>query len=164
MTGTSTTSQRLLCDEMLGGLARWLRAAGYDAALAEPGQPDAELLTRCRAEARTFVSRDRRLVQAARAQGQAVLLTNDDVDGQALALAGALGLDWTFAPFTRCLVDNAPLQPADETDLANIPAQSRTLPGPFRKCPACGRVFWPGSHARRMRRQLERWRDVGQAS
>jgi uncharacterized protein with PIN domain len=153
-------SLRLLCDENLGGAARWLRAAGYDTALATPGQPDPELLAFCRAEDRVLVSRDRRLVQAAGAQVRAVLLIGDDAETYALVLARALGVDWTCAPFTRCLIDNTPLQPAGEADLELIPAQSRALPGPFRKCPCCGRVFWPGSHVRRMSLKLQRWHDL----
>lgn len=35
-------------------------------------------------------------------------------------------------------------------------AASRTLPGPVRRCPTCARVYWPGSHARRMRAALQR--------
>ena len=148
---------RLFCDEMLGSTARWLRAAGYDAQLAEPGRPDAEILEQCRAEDRILVTRDRRLAQAAAAV-RTVLLTGDDPDRHAQALCEALGVDWTLAPFTRCLVDNAPLEPAEAADLAGIPEQSRALPGPFRRCPRCGRIYWPGSHVRRMTALLERWR------
>jgi hypothetical protein len=154
------TILRLLCDENLGGVARWLRAAGYDTALAAQGQPDAELLARCQGEGRVLISRDRRLTLAADPKVKAVLLVGDDPDDHALALAQALELDWTRAPFTRCLVDNAALEPADAADLARIPAQSRALPGPFRKCPSCGRVFWPGSHVRRMSQTLQRWCDL----
>jgi uncharacterized protein len=151
---------RLLCDENLRGPARWLRAAGYDTAIAASGQSDAELLARCRAEDRVLVSRDGRLVAGVDPQVRAVLLTSDDADDQALELARALGLDWGRAPFTRCLVDNAPLQPAENLDLVDVPPESRALPGPFRKCPDCGRVYWPGSHVRRMRRQLQHWREL----
>ena len=42
---------------MLGGLARWLRAAGYDA-LFEYGIDDADLVTRCRSEGRILLSCD----------------------------------------------------------------------------------------------------------
>jgi uncharacterized protein with PIN domain len=153
-------SLRLLFDENLAGLARWVRAAGYDAALAAPGQGDAALLARCGAEGRVLVSRDRRLVMAAAGRVKAVLMVGDDFEAYARVLARALGLDWTFAPFTRCLIDNTPLGPADEVDLARIPAQSRALPGPFRKCSSCGRLYWPGSHVRRMLARLERWRDL----
>ena len=40
---------RFLCDEMLGRLCRYLRAAGYDALFARNGAGDAELLRQCRA-------------------------------------------------------------------------------------------------------------------
>ena len=151
---------RLFCDEMLGATARWLRAAGYDATLAESGRPDAEILDQCRAEGRVLITRDRQLAHAGRPEVQTVLLTGDDPDGHAQALSEALGVDWALAPFTRCLVDNAPLEPAAAADLARIPEQSRVLPGPFRKCPRCGRVYWPGSHVRRMTAQLEQWRTL----
>lgn len=155
---------RLFCDEMLGATARWLRAAGYDAALAEPGRPDAEILDQCRAEDRILVTRDRRLAHAAEPAVRTVLLTGDDPDGHAEALSDALAVDWTLAPFTRCLIDNALLEPAGAADLARIPEQSRVLPGPFRTCPLCGRVYWPGSHVRRMSSQLERWRALAAGS
>ncbi len=95
-----------------------------------------------------------------RAAGRApaVLLAAEDIDAQALALGAALGLDWTQAPFTRCMVDNTPLRPADAAELARIPEGARALPGPFRACPACGRLFWPGSHVRRMLARLEGWK------
>lgn len=150
---------RLLCDEMLGSTARWLRAAGYDTALAASGQADVDLLARCRREGRVLVTRDRRLAVAASGfEVRAVLLGDDGDEAQALALARALGVDWTCAPFTRCLIDNSPLRPAGEADLARIPDASRDLPGPFRSCPTCGRTYWPGSHVRRMRERLEHWK------
>ncbi|RFA27009.1 hypothetical protein CAI21_15770 [Alkalilimnicola ehrlichii] len=37
---TEAIRPRLLCDEMLLRLARWLRAAGYDTALAVSGMQD----------------------------------------------------------------------------------------------------------------------------
>ena len=156
----------LLCDEMLAGLARWLRAAGHDTALAAPGTPDPAVLARCRAEGRVLISRDQSLVGEAGTALPSVLLRGEDMDEHACGLVEALGLDWTFAPFTRCLVDNATLRPADESDTARVPARSRALPGPFRACPCCGRVFWPGSHVRRMSATLARWRglDVGPAA
>src|SRR5260221_10692293 len=46
-----------LCDAMLGGLARWLRAAGYDAEFV-PGIPDADLVSRGMASGRVILSSD----------------------------------------------------------------------------------------------------------
>ena len=39
---------RLLCDEMLKGIGRWLRAAGYDTAIAQDGVADEDLLAQAR--------------------------------------------------------------------------------------------------------------------
>jgi uncharacterized protein with PIN domain len=146
---------RLLCDEMLAGLAAMLRAAGHDTALAAPGTPDAELARACRAEGRVLLSRDRRLVAVVPG---ALLLPEEAMEAQARHLARQLGLDWCHAPFTRCMRDNTPLRSAGAADLARIPPRARLLSGPFRACPCCERVYWPGSHVRRMEERLHRWR------
>ncbi|HYC02085.1 MAG TPA: Mut7-C RNAse domain-containing protein [Azospirillaceae bacterium] len=153
----SAGTARLLCDAMLAGLARWLRAAGHDTALAGEGRPDAEVLARGRAEGRLLLTRDRRLAEETPG-GDVLLLGSDDLDAQAAELVRRLGLDWTHNPFSRCMLDNTPLRPAGPADLAAIPEAARTLPGPFRSCPCCGRVFWPGSHVRRMEARLRGWK------
>ncbi len=52
-------SCKFLCDEMLWGLGRWLRAAGY--ATAARGLADGELLRRAGAEGRVLLTLDRAL-------------------------------------------------------------------------------------------------------
>ncbi|CAN7464775.1 DUF5615 family PIN-like protein [Phenylobacterium sp. LjRoot219] len=142
---------RFLCDEMLLRLARLLRAAGYDTQLAQ-GQRDAELLALARAENRVLVTRDKRL--AVEAHPRAVLVEGRGAHAEAESLAAALPIDWRLAPFSRCLVDNAPLSDAEPADLARIPEEARDLPGPFRACATCGRVYWPGSHVKRLGERL----------
>jgi uncharacterized protein with PIN domain len=145
---------RFLCDEMLFRLARLLRAAGYDTYLAQGGQRDAELLAIARAENRVLVTRDKQL--AAEAHPRAVLVDGRGAYAEAESLSAALPIDWRLAPFSRCVVDNAPLRHADAADLARMPQAARNRPGPFRACPACGRVYWPGSHVRRLAERLDR--------
>lgn len=144
---------RFLCDEMLLRLARLLRAAGYDTRLAQ-GQRDEELLTLARAENRVLVTRDKRL--AKQGHPRAVLVAGRGAHAEAESLAAALPIDWRLAPFSRCLVDNAPLRDAEPQDLARMPEESRQMPGPFHACPACGRVYWPGSHVKRLSERLGR--------
>jgi uncharacterized protein with PIN domain len=58
--------------------------------------------------------------------------------------------------FTRCLVDNTPLHEVALAEVADrIPPLARTVPGPLFQCAGCGRVYWRGSHARRMEHILE---------
>ena len=145
---------KLFCDEMLRRVGRWLRAAGYDTAIAEGGLADAAIIARCAAEARTLITRDRHLETRTRGRLPVVCLADDAVEAQARALRSALGIDWQFAPFTRCVVDNAPLEPAPPELAAQVPPDSRAAGGPLRRCPECGRVYWPGGHVRRMQARL----------
>src|SRR5690606_15828363 len=108
---------RFLCDEMLVRLARLLRAAGYDAAMAEPGAPDAALLARAVEEDRILLTRDKRLA----AHPGALLVEGRGSTEEATLLAARLPIDWRRAPFTRCVVDNAPLRPAAAAEIARMP-------------------------------------------
>jgi uncharacterized protein with PIN domain len=150
---------RLLCDEMLSGIGRWLRAAGYDTAIAEAGAPDDDLLARARREGRVLLTCDRELARRGQSGG-AVLLSTESLDDAARALRTYMGIDWLHSPFSRCLVDNAVLGPAGPAEQARLPAQTRERPGPITVCPDCGRIYWPGSHVRRMRARLGRWRQA----
>src|ERR1700757_4226394 len=114
---------RFLCDEMLLRLARLLRAAGYDTYLAHDGQGDAELLALARAENRVLVTRDKRL--AAQAHPRAVVVQGRGAHAEAEHLATVLPIDWTLAPFSRCLVDNALLRDATPEDARRMPAEAR---------------------------------------
>lgn len=146
---------RFLCDEMLGRLARYLRAAGYDTRLAAAGQPDGELLQIAIAEGRHFLTCDRLILAHRAAGGVAHLLTHGDLDALAAAVARHFALDWLYAPFTRCLVDNTPIEAAQHAAHPHLPDD---LAGrEIRRCPACGRIYWFGAHCRRMRQRLEAW-------
>lgn len=89
---------KLLCDEMLGSLARWLRVAGYDTALAQPGMADGLILAQCAREDRRLITRDRALAGAApSAEVTAILLREGSLDAHARRLAADAGIDWTHA-------------------------------------------------------------------
>lgn len=152
---------RLLCDEMLVGLARWLRAAGHDAATPVPGDRDRRLIARAAVEERLFLTRDRPIALHRAAAGLVVILDAESLDAQAHELRRRLALDWLAAPFTRCLVCNVALDRAGREGMARAPAAAREGQGPFCRCPSCERLYWPGSHARRMRARLEGWAKGG---
>jgi uncharacterized protein with PIN domain len=150
---------RLLCDEMLKGIGRWLRAAGYDTAIAASGASDDDLLAQARADDRVLLTCDRRLAGRG-APGAVVLLSEEGLDQAAAELRLRLRIDWLHAPFSRCLLDNALLREAAPAELARLPERTRKGAGPMTVCPDCGRVYWPGSHVRRMRARLGRWRQA----
>ena len=98
------------------------------------------------------LTRDKRL--AAAASPDSVLIEGLGVEQEALSLSDAVPIGWDADPFSRCVMDNARLREASAQEVARMPASARTGEGPFRACPACGRLYWPGSHVRRMNARL----------
>jgi hypothetical protein len=60
------------------------------------------------------------------------------------------------APFQRCLRCNDLLEPVLDEDVAaaQLPPRVRERHAAFRRCPACGRLYWPGTHHQRMERLI----------
>jgi uncharacterized protein with PIN domain len=149
---------------MLQRLARWLRAAGYDAALADPGATDGDLLAEALASGRWLVTRDRGLLRHRRAAEAVILLAGESTEAEALSLGAQLPIDWAHAPMTRCLVCNAPLRPATDAEAAAAPEAVRARKLPVTSCPVCHRIYWPGGHEARLRRTLAHLQQAGRAA
>jgi len=80
------------------------------------------------------------------------------VDEQVRQVLTELGLHPDPARFLgRCLRCNALLEPIEaETARARVPPWVARTHDEFRACPACGRVYWRGTHAERMAKRMER--------
>lgn len=133
-----------LADEMLGKLARDLRALGYDAAYARDVEDD-ELLARARETGRLLLTRDTRLADRAGEACHRVEARDPAVQLDRLADA----LDLTPDPeafLTRCLACNAVLEETRAPDEVPDDVEDR----PHWRCPGCERVYWLGSHATAM--------------
>lgn len=146
---------RFLCDEMLGRFARYLRAAGYDTLLAAGGLPDRAWLQRARHDDRHFLTCDRAILEHKAAVGTAFVLARADLAFAASAVTAAFDVDWLHAPFTRCLVDNEVLIGVTAQEHTHVPDDVAVRES--RQCPGCGRIYWAGSHYRRMRQRLVAW-------
>jgi uncharacterized protein with PIN domain len=142
---------------MLRGLGRWLRAAGYDTVIAEGGLRDHALAAHCGEKDRILLTKDRHFAATVAGTASVVLVPGDGIDKAARALRFVLDLDWQHAPFTRCIVDNRPLEAAAPYLATRVPERSRVAGGPLRVCPECGRLYWPGGHVRRMQQRLAAW-------
>jgi len=149
---------RFLVDRNAGRLAKWLRALGYDVTLA-PDLADRDLLDLARREGRVLLTRDRRIFHrrtVASGQVRALLLHAERTWDQLGEVASALGLDPSRA-FTRCLVCNQETRPASPEEVRErVPPFVLRTQQEFRTCPRCGRVYWKGTHWRKMREELRR--------
>jgi hypothetical protein len=143
---------RFVVDTMLGTLAKWLRAAGYDARY-EPHRLDVEMLEISRAESRVVLTRDAEL--ARRGGGMAMLVPRGDLDAQIKAVAGTYP-ERDSPPLSRCLECNERLvRIGFEEAQGLLPDGVATRQVEFRRCPACRKVFWPGSHYDAMSRRIQ---------
>jgi uncharacterized protein len=142
---------------MLGTVARWLRALGYDTLYPRQAE-DSALRQVAIQEDRVLVTRDRRLALLARPR--ACLITAEGLDEQLAELLAALDLAADEERWlSRCLDCNTPLTPRDRDDVrGRVPDHVLATHPVFSECPGCGKVYWPGSHADRMLERLRRLR------
>lgn len=146
-----------LCDEMLAGLGKWLRVAGYDTRIAEPGTADRELLAVARAEGRLLLTRDRKMLERKGAAGTVFLIETCGLQSWVATLRRELGVNWLYRPFSRCLLCNGELAAGPGPYAGQIPADMARDDIAAFHCPHCGKAFWAGGHVERMRRKLEAW-------
>lgn len=140
----SRSDPRFLADEMLGKLARDLRALGYDVVYVKHVD-DAEILDRAREADRLLLTRDADLSH--RAGDRGILVEPRDPADQLEEVVDRLELEPPRERFlTRCLECNAEIEPTRAPD---------EVPEPVRedqhwRCPGCGKLYWLGTHAQDM--------------
>jgi len=150
-------SPKFLCDAMLGGLARWLRAAGYDAEF-EYGIDDGELIRRARQGGRTILSSDGPLLARK-------VIRNGDVVAlfvpRQLSKLDAL----RFVLRELKLALQPPRCMACGGELAEVPKHAVAGEAPplafrncerFFRCVRCGKLLWHGTHWQKITRRLEK--------
>ncbi len=147
---------RFVADAMLGRLAKWLRMLGYDTHYQPFCNPE-KMQFLVKEDERILLTRN---TLSARQREGAIFIRSDHVGEQLrqMKLEGYIEMDrakW----FTRCprcnkVLENAPSEDAQGSVPEYVLSQN---PSGIRFCPSCRRFFWPGTHKKRMIRQLEAW-------
>jgi len=136
---------KFIADEMLGKLAKWLRAIGYDTVYYKSGG-DGALVQRSLEEDRIILTKDTDLVKRKQAR-KSVLVKSDRVCEQFKQVVEELGLDVKSKLFTRCLVCNDELAPIKKEEARGyVPIYTYLTQSSFYRCPSCRRIYWPGTH------------------
>ena len=149
---------RFVADVMLGKLARWLRALGYDTLYFRDAS-DSRLLGIALRERRHLLTRDAPL--AARAGPAALLVGAEDLDQQLREVMLRCGLR-ARAPLSRCLECNGSLASrAREEVWERVPPYTLATQRAFWECQGCRRVFWAGTHARGILSRLHPYLEPG---
>lgn len=145
---------RFVADAHLGGLARMLRMAGFDT-LYDNNFEDGHIEAVAARDNRVVLTRDRELLKR-RTITHGCYVRALKPAQQLREIFDRLDLASSAQPFTLCLHCNAPLDAVDKAQVLHaLPPSVRVLHHEFFCCAVCGRVFWKGSHWKRMRELLD---------
>jgi uncharacterized protein len=150
---------KFLCDAMLGGLAKWLRAAGYDTYYAREGTDvsDRSLTLKALEEDRVLLTSDGGFLERKPVRDGYVgfmRVPHAPLEGQLRLVAERFDLSRRES---RCMECNGELETVAPGAVAErVPPGVRRDHEEFFLCRGCGRVFWHGSHWARISGRLSR--------
>jgi uncharacterized protein len=146
---------KFFVDQTLGRLIKWLRLLGFDAVPLRltpqefsnlPGPQKGDfILTRQTSLAKKF------------GRPNLIILESDQAEAQLMEICRRLHLPpETWQPLQRCTHCNRSLLPVTSEQVeGRVPDYISQKHQQFFECPQCRRVFWEGSHQRRIRRHLQ---------
>jgi len=145
--------KKFVADGHLGKLVRDLRLLGLDVVY-DPAAEDRQLLDRAKIGNRALFTRDRRLLMHAVVRHGYYLRSQHPLE-QTIEVLRRFNLFSTLAPFTRCLRCNAPLEAVEKAEIINeLKPLTRIYYEQFRRCSACGQIYWPGSHFEKLEARI----------
>jgi uncharacterized protein len=144
---------RFVADVHLGKLARRLRLAGLDTSYRTDAN-DAALAELAEREGRILLTRDRDLLKR-RSVSHGYFVRETNPHRQFVEVLRRFG-PFDVQPFSRCLRCNALLckVPKSAVERALLP-RTRQHHDQFETCSGCGRVYWKGSHWRRLQHAID---------
>ena len=144
---------RFIADAHLGGLARLLRMLGFDT-LYSNHLSDDWIRTVSRLDARVVLTRDRELLKC-RTITHGCFVHALKPHQQLREVVERLQLEVSARPFTLCLHCNLRLAPIPKDAIAErLPPRVAAMHERYAWCLGCDRIYWEGSHWRRMREML----------
>ncbi len=147
---------KFIADSMLGRLARYMRAAGYDVAYFKY-MDDTSLLELASSQDRIILTRDS-LIQRSKTfkekQPDIILIVSSDYKEQLKQLKDQINLKLD-AVFDRCIYCNRRLESVSKEDYKeSIPSYPFKTCHSFMRCSACNRLYWYGSHCKKISQTL----------
>lgn len=144
---------RFIADAMLGRLARWLRLLGFDT-LYYADISDGELLRLAAREGRFILTRDTHFMKR-KGLRDFYLVRSEKPMEQIREVLTFFNIREPGAG--RCASCNGALSEIADKALVRdaVPEYIFLHSSDFRRCDACGKVYWEGTHLKRFRRMLE---------
>jgi len=145
---------RFVADTHLGRLSAYLRMVGFDTTY-RSDYLDEELAKISSDEKRILLTRDRGLLKRnIVTRGYCVRAVNPRQ--QLVEILQRFDLLGSIVAFQRCVHCNVLLQPTRKELISDrLQPETKQYYDEFSVCPSCDRIYWKGSHYRRMQRFIE---------
>ena len=141
-------------DVNLGRLARLLRLMGFDT-LFSNAYADDEIVRISEEQNRIVLTRDRRLLHA-KAVTHGYWVRSVWPSRQIEEVVRRFDLAGLVRPFSRCADCNGLIEPvAKEAVLDRLEPKTKKYYETFYRCPACGKIYWEGSHVGKLRERFQ---------
>lgn len=144
------TEIAFLVDRMLGKLATYLRIFGVDTLYFNEVNQCA-LVEKAQKEGRVVLSKDAKLKKVA-GRPEFLFIVGDRIDDQLRQVV--CHFDLRVDPqrwFTRCIRCNTHLVSTTIEDIkGKVPSYIVSTQKTFAVCPTCGKVYWRGTHVKKM--------------
>ena len=142
---------KILCDQMLGTLAKWLRILGFDTFYANAEMSDEDLLNIAKGENRTIFTRDKELIISGKKKNlNFIAIETTDLDLQLNQVLKHVNID-EKSILSRCTLCNTVLDTIEKNKAqGKIPSKVFENNEKFWFCSKCNKFYWMGSHYNEM--------------
>ncbi|MFA8437269.1 MAG: Mut7-C RNAse domain-containing protein [Marinifilaceae bacterium] len=152
---TALRSTLFVLDAHLGKLAKYLRMLGFDT-LYRPDIEDDEIIEVAQKEKRIILTRDKLLLKSKKVS-HGYFVRSTEKNEQLREVVKKFDLYSQFKSFTRCMTCNTPLEKADQEAIRNkVDQDTYKFFNEFYYCKLCDKVFWKGSHFKRMEEYIRK--------
>ena len=140
---------KFICDVHLGRLARYLRMMGFNVYY-KNDLSDEEIVKISLMDRRAILTKDRGILKRNKVT-HGYFVRNTKVEEQTKEILKRFDLQKGINEFTRCLECNSDLMKITrEKIVLDLPPKVNQLQEEFYKCPGCGKLYWKGSHHKKM--------------
>jgi len=142
---------KLLCDQMLGTLAKWLRIYGFDTYYGNSKSDDSELIKISKNEDRVLITRDKKLIiDAKRENIKTIEIKTTDINKQIKAVIDKIKPEEDKI-LSRCILCNSKVEEIKKEEIKEkVPDRVYKNNDKFWFCKKCDKIYWKGTHYEKM--------------
>ena len=154
---------KILCDQMLGTLAKWFRILGFDTFYANAEMSDEDLLNIAKGENRTIFTRDKELIIRGKKKNLNVIaIETTDLDLQLNQVLKHVNINENSV-LSRCTLCNTLLDTIEKNKVqGKVPSKVFEINEKFWFCSKCNKFYWMGSHYNEMIDKIDKIKKLQQ--